>query len=71
MTPLVIDGNHDVSHLGGYRSGAAWSWITGEPWSHTNWFPGEPHDNSGNAHYLAPWVSPESRNDIFPEYVAE
>ena len=28
---------------------AGWKWITGEPWSYTNWRAGEPNDDSGTA----------------------
>jgi|GEM_PF-5305964 len=24
-----------------------WRWVTGEPWSYTNWYPGEPNDSVG------------------------
>jgi hypothetical protein len=38
--------------LGGFQMDGApepaggWGWITGEPWSYTNWYPGQP-DNGG------------------------
>lgn len=35
--------------LGGYKSGGVWRWVTNEPWSYTNWAPGEPN----GADYLA------------------
>jgi hypothetical protein len=27
--------------------GSGWTWVTGEPWNFTNWFPGEPNDRDG------------------------
>jgi hypothetical protein len=41
--------------LGGYQDPGVeppdygWQWVTGEPWSHTNWSPGEPNDVDGPA----------------------
>lgn len=29
-----------------------WAWVTGEAWSWTNWWPGEPNDASGNENHL-------------------
>lgn len=26
---------------------ADWHWVTGEPWGYTNWYPGEPNNDSG------------------------
>ncbi len=40
----------DEAWLGGYQlenqsaTDAGWQWITGEPWSYTNWDGGEPND---------------------------
>ncbi|MCS6830604.1 MAG: C-type lectin domain-containing protein [Armatimonadota bacterium] len=39
--------------LGGYQiegqtdPAAGWRWVTGEPWTYTNWQPGQPNDNQG------------------------
>jgi len=50
--------------LGGYQDplettdpNANWTWVTYEPWSYTNWFPGEPNDNygPGSEQHLAIW----------------
>jgi len=70
ITPLVIDGSNNVSHLGGYRVQNGWAWVTGEPWGYSNWYPGEPNNNSGDENFLATWVSPGTWNDIFPSYLA-
>jgi len=41
--------------IGGYQTApsndpsANWAWVTGEPWSYTNWGPGEPNDYFGYA----------------------
>jgi hypothetical protein len=48
-------------HIGGVQDPAAaepdggWSWITGEPWSYTNWSldPPEPNNYDGEEHYLS------------------
>jgi Lectin C-type domain len=48
---------HDASGpwLGGYQSPATpqpnanWRWVTGEPWSYTNWQNGQPNDSGGKA----------------------
>ena len=29
-----------------------WQWVTGEPWSYTNWFPTEPDNAGGDQNYL-------------------
>ena len=48
--------------LGGYQdpldtssAGDNWTWVTGEPWSYSNWAGGEPNDNygTGSEQYLA------------------
>lgn len=70
ITPLVIDGVNNVSHLGGRRVENGWAWITGEPWGYSNWFPGEPNNASGDENYLATWVAPGTWNDVFPSYLA-
>jgi hypothetical protein len=39
--------------LGGYQPpdeldpNANWQWVSGEPWTYTNWFPGQPNDIQG------------------------
>ncbi|MEC9071462.1 MAG: hypothetical protein VX938_03745, partial [Myxococcota bacterium] len=29
-----------------------WTWVTGEPFDETAWYPGEPDDGSGNSNHL-------------------
>ncbi len=67
---IATDGNFNVKHLGGLRDGASWRWITGEPWSYTNWYPGEPNNATGNEIYLSTWITPGTWNDIYPAYAA-
>lgn len=56
-------GNAHYRYLGGFQNlssptysepGGGWEWITGEPWSFTNWWPGEPNNNgpAGAEDYL-------------------
>jgi len=33
--------------LGGYRAESNWAWVTGEPWSYTDFAPGEPNNWDG------------------------
>jgi hypothetical protein len=39
--------------LGGFKVGGAWTWVTGEPWVFTDWWPSEP---SGDGSVLAFWT---------------
>jgi hypothetical protein len=55
----VDDGNHNEGpYIGGYQfdklhePDGDWTWVTGEPWSYTNWAPGEPSNSGGNEDYL-------------------
>ena len=42
-----------------------WTWVTGEPWSYTNWAFGEPNDGSGRGqHYLHFWPTPGQWDDM-------
>ncbi len=65
VIPLTRRGCFCVEYLGGYQpaGGGAWSWVTGEPWSYTNWHPGEP--NSGSENYLTTWWNSGQWNDIY------
>jgi hypothetical protein len=67
---LSMDGFFNVKHLGGRKVGNIWQWVTGEQWSFTNWYPGEPNNNNGDENYLATWVTPGTWNDIYLEYAA-
>jgi formylglycine-generating enzyme required for sulfatase activity len=53
IAALLTGAPHNHYYLGGFQSdgaqepGGDWEWITGEPWSYTNWGGGEPNDNNG------------------------
>ena len=38
--------------LGGYKENGRWHWVTGEQFTYTNWFPGEPNDADGYEFYI-------------------
>ena len=44
---------NNLYFLGGYQTnrdlepGGNWAWVSGEPWSYTNWHPNEPNDGVG------------------------
>ena len=50
----ILDQVHSSANLGGYEpnNDGNWVWITGEPWSYTNWIPGQPSNTGGNENYL-------------------
>ncbi len=43
----------DEYFLGGMWNGSAWTWVTGEPFSYSNWAPSEP--NNSDEHAVAMW----------------
>jgi hypothetical protein len=50
--------------LGGHQSpltetqpDVGWTWVTGDPWSYTDWNAGEPNDFGGLEQYLSMWVT--------------
>lgn len=45
---LIAKGEKNQYWLGGYRNGSTFAWVTGEPFSYTNWDSGEP-DNYRSA----------------------
>jgi hypothetical protein len=54
---LGAAASNELLWLGGYQDGSAadyresaggWRWVTGEPWSFTRWYPGEPNNYGGN-----------------------
>ncbi len=47
---------------GGTNEGSDWRWVTGEPWSYTNWWPGQPSNESKN--YL---TNPDHRKDVWDD----
>lgn len=57
---------------GSPEPGDGWRWVTDEPWSYTNWFPGQPDDGAGGTsedrlHYFSGFqigVRASTWNDI-------
>ncbi|MBL7115808.1 MAG: hypothetical protein ISS35_08580 [Kiritimatiellae bacterium] len=46
-----------------------WVWVSGEPFKYSNWFRGQPANDSGTAHYLhlgVPWMNDADAWDDFP-----
>ena len=61
----VLDGVQSVP-----TSGGGWEWVTGEPWSYTNWAGGEPNNSgAGQAeNHLTSWFSPDSTNITWSDH---
>jgi len=49
---LSSPGVRNEFWIGGYNSGS-WAWVSGEAWSYTNWWNGEPNNVSGIEGHLA------------------
>ena len=47
-----IGGYQDVNDPSYSEPGGGWKWITGEPFSYTNWAASEPNDFNGNEEYI-------------------
>ena len=41
-----------------------WAWVTGESWSYSNWYMGQPDNDSGAADYLHFWNGGDQWNDL-------
>ena len=57
----TLAGCHSCMWLGGYQDAnsphysepsGGWTWVTGEPWSYTNWDANEPGNSGGGEPYL-------------------
>ena len=48
---------------GANEPAGGWAWVTGEPWSYTNWASQEPNDSDGIEHYAHYFVG-DGWNDI-------
>jgi hypothetical protein len=88
-SPEFFSGSHNNGSgpaIGGYQPDgqpapdAGWSWETGEPWTYSNWFPGQPDDPSETrAHYFsgtqgvpaATWNNINANDDNLGGYVIE
>jgi hypothetical protein len=57
--------------LGGTDDGheGTWTWITGEPWSYTNWTSGQP-DNAGGEHFVHMWNGAAGKWNDWPAGIA-
>lgn len=57
--------------LGGYQfiagpePNGSWSWVTGEPWSYTQWNPGEPNEIPGGSDYLQIWSASQNEQRLW------
>ncbi|MFM7132977.1 MAG: C-type lectin domain-containing protein, partial [Planctomycetota bacterium] len=58
-------------HIGGIKVNGSWTWITGEPWSFTNWYIGEPNNQGGQENWLLFYSSNGFWNDMEPNYQAD
>jgi hypothetical protein len=76
-----LGGAATLDHwLGGYNDQGTWKWVTGETWSYTNWWPGEPNgtigyilqfdDNEGNPPVPGYWNDYDP-NSPEPGYIVE
>ena len=54
ITTLLSTPGHAATFLGGSDEAqeGVWTWVTGEPWDYTNWYPGEPNAAYPNQDYL-------------------
>lgn len=42
-----------VGYLGAIRDASGWTWVSGEPWSFTDWNPGEPNGTVGEVVWIS------------------
>src|SRR5438128_7165567 len=47
-----MTGNADTAEREKREPASGWRWVTGEPWSYTDWGAGQPDNGSGIEHYL-------------------
>lgn len=47
-----VNGEVVAVWLGGHKISESWFWITREPWTFANWYPGEPNNRDGIEGYL-------------------
>lgn len=64
--PKAWAGLTDSESFGG--SEGNFKWVTGEPLSYTNWYPGEPNDVNGNEDFMEVNFSNGRWNDAFNGY---
>ncbi len=56
--------------LGGQRIAGVWTWVTGEPWSYTNWHAGEPGPSEPVLQFFGRWGTPiEQWNDTLDNFI--
>jgi hypothetical protein len=67
---LWLGGYQDTTAPDYYEPAGGWHWITGEPWSFTNWTPGEPNNNTirGPENHLQINFSNTTWNDLPATY---
>jgi len=60
---LKLGGYQDTSAPDYSEPGGGWRWVTGEPWSYTNWSPVEPNDHGGAENFLTLHHVPANGNE--------
>ena len=59
---IFVGGYQDPTSPEYSEPAGGWRWVTGEPWSYTNWVPAEPNDQGADEDYLC-LRCPEGWND--------
>lgn len=64
-----VAGNNEGPYLGGFQPvgssepSGGWQWVTGETWSYTNWWPGEPNNFGGDESRLVLFSGGSARSN--------
>ena len=52
MEEYWLGGFQDLNSMSYSEPGGGWTWVTGEPWAFTDWWPGEPNDSPAPEDYV-------------------